>query len=671
MADRADHLAMPDNRVVQVNDLTVRFVGAERTVEAVRGLSFHVDRGETLAIVGESGSGKSVTSLALMRLVEHGGGLIAEGSVALRRRSGQVLDLTRASQRAMRSVRGADMAMIFQEPMTSLNPVFTAGDQISESIRLHQGMGAAAANAEALRMLEQVRIPEARSVMQRYPHQLSGGMRQRVMIAMALACKPALLIADEPTTALDVTIQAQILQLIRALQDEMNMGVVFITHDMGVVAEVADRVLVMYRGDKVEEGVSTQIFHQPRHRYTKALLSAVPRLGSMSGTDLPARFPLVRMEDEGGGVPAQAQAAIPALNLAATQAATPASTQASIPAPTPDAIPAIVSATHIAPVSPAAGTQGVAREPILSVRDLVTRFDLRGGILGRVRGRVHAVEKVSFDLYPGETLALVGESGCGKSTTGRSLLRLTESQGGSILLEGRDIGKLRRSELQSLRRDIQFVFQDPFASLDPRVTVGFSIMEPLLVHGVAKGAAAQRRVAELLERVGMPSEMAQRYPHEFSGGQRQRICIARALALNPKVVIADESVSALDVSIQAQIVNLLIDLQNDLGVAFLFISHDMAVVERISHRVAVMYLGQIVEIGPRRAIFENPQHPYTRKLMAAVPIADPARRHLKRTLLTEEIPSPIRKPGDEPVVAPLVNVGPDHFVARHAVSGAY
>ena len=625
MVDRANSLAMPDNRVVQVDDLTVRFVGSERTVEAVRNLSFHVDRGETLAIVGESGSGKSVTSLALMRLVEHGGGRIAQGSMALRRRNGSVIDLAGSSQRVMRNVRGADMAMIFQEPMTSLNPVFTAGDQIAESIRQHQGKDAAAARAEALRMLEQVRIPEAKSVLDRYPHQLSGGMRQRVMIAMALACKPALLIADEPTTALDVTIQAQILQLIRQLQEEMHMGVVFITHDMGVVAEVADRVLVMYRGDKVEEGPSERVFASPQHRYTQALLSAVPKLGAMQGTDLPARFPLLQVD--GQAVPEEA------------------------------------------PVAPRAS--GEKREPILSVRDLVTRFDLRGGIMSRVQRRVHAVERVSFDLYPGETLSLVGESGCGKSTTGRSLLRLVDSQGGEIRFGGRDIVRLKNNELQSLRRDIQFVFQDPFASLDPRVTVGFSIMEPLLVHGVAKGRDAERRVAELLERVGLPAEMAQRYPHEFSGGQRQRICIARALALNPKVVIADESVSALDVSIQAQIVNLLIDLQRDMGISFLFISHDMAVVERVSHRVAVMYLGQIVEIGPRRAIFENPQHPYTKKLMSAVPIADPARRHLKRTLLSDEIPSPIRKLGDEPVVQPLVQVGTDHFVARHPVGGAY
>jgi peptide/nickel transport system ATP-binding protein len=305
------------------------------------------------------------------------------------------------------------------------------------------------------------------------------------------------------------------------------------------------------------------------------------------------------------------------------------------------------------------------------VRDLTTSFDITGGILGRVLKRVHAVEKVSFDLYPGETLSLVGESGCGKTTTGRSLLQLVKSQGGTIEFDGKNIGALRGSAMQTLRRHIQFIFQDPFASLDPRMTVGYSIMEPLLIHGVARGKAAQDRVRWLMDKCGLLPEMIDRYPHEFSGGQRQRICIARALALNPKVVIADESVSALDVSIQAQIVNLLIDLQRDMGISFLFISHDMAVVERVSHRVAVMYLGQIVEIGPRRAIFENPQHPYTKKLMSAVPIADPARRHLKRTLLSDEIPSPIRKLGDDPVVQPLVQVGTDHFVARHPVGGAY
>ncbi|MDH1177865.1 dipeptide ABC transporter ATP-binding protein [Achromobacter mucicolens] len=622
---------MDSNRVVQVNDLTVRFKTPERTVEAVRNVSFHVNRGETLAIVGESGSGKSVTSLALMRLVEYGGGHIANGGMLLRRRSGDVLDLVNAPDSTLQRVRGADVAMIFQEPMTSLNPSFTAGNQIAEALQLHQGLDAAAARAETLRMLERVRIPEARAILDRYPHQLSGGMRQRVMIAMALSCKPQLLIADEPTTALDVTIQAQILQLIRQLQEEMDMGVIFITHDMGVVAEVADRVLVMYRGDKVEEGGSDEIFARPQHAYTRALLSAVPRLGAMQGTDEPAPFPLLKV-DEAGRVPDPAK-------LVDTPVAAPST---------------------------------VRREngPVLKVRDLTTSFDITGGILGRVQKRVHAVEKVSFDLYPGETLSLVGESGCGKTTTGRSLLQLVKSKSGSIEFDGKNIGALRGSAMQTLRQHIQFIFQDPFASLDPRMTVGYSIMEPLLIHKVARGKAAQDRVRWLMDKCGLLPEMIDRYPHEFSGGQRQRICIARALALNPKVVIADESVSALDVSIQAQIVNLLLDLQRELGVSFLFISHDMAVVERVSHRVAVMYLGQIVEIGPRRAIFENPQHPYTKKLMAAVPIADPQRRHRERSLLVDEIPSPMRRVGDEPLVEPLVAVGEGHFVARHAI-GVY
>ncbi|WBF44068.1 dipeptide ABC transporter ATP-binding protein [Serratia rubidaea] len=615
----AGSLVLPPQRVLAVRDLRVRFHSEDAVVDAVRGVSFDVDRGETLAVVGESGSGKSVTSLALMRLVEQGGGQIAGGSMMLRRRSGEVVDLAAARSRTLRTLRGADMAMIFQEPMTSLNPVFPVGEQIAEALRLHQGMDHRSARQEALRMLDLVRIPEAKNVLGRYPHQLSGGMRQRVMIAMALSCKPALLIADEPTTALDVTIQAQILQLIRLLQQEMQMGVIFITHDMGVVAEMADRVLVMRQGEAVEQNAVRPLFSAPQQPYTRALLAAVPKLGAMAGRDLPAKFPLPGEADSDAA-------------------------QDSVP-------------------------PGSA--PILQVQNLVTRFDLRSGLLNRVTRRVHAVENVSFDLHPGETLGLVGESGCGKSTTGRSLLRLVDSQRGSITFDGKSVNQLKGAALQHLRRDIQFIFQDPYASLDPRLTVGFSIMEPLLVHNIARGEQAQQRVAWLLERVGLRPEHAQRYPHEFSGGQRQRICIARALALNPKVVIADEAVSALDVSIQAQIVNLLLDLQREFGIAFLFISHDMAVVERICHRVAVMYLGQIVEIGPRRAVFANPQHAYTRKLMAAVPVADPRHVQHRQPLLADDIPSPIRALGDEPVTAPLVEVGPGHFVARHPIAGAY
>ncbi|MBK0090275.1 dipeptide ABC transporter ATP-binding protein [Erwinia sp. S59] len=614
------HQQFAPEQVLAVRDLNVRFEHEGRITEAVRHLSLDLHRGETLALVGESGSGKSVTSLALMRLIQQTGGDVS-GDIRLRRRNGEVLDVMHATASQMRKVRGADMAMIFQEPMTSLNPVFTVGEQIAESIRLHQGKSHQQAQAEARRMLDLVRIPEAHNVLSRFPHQLSGGMRQRVMIAMALSCKPALLIADEPTTALDVTIQAQILQLIRVLQKEMQMGVIFITHDMGVVAEMADRVQVMYRGDVVERAPVQQLFDAPQQPYTRALLAAVPKLGAMSGQPLPAKFPLLHTNGR-------------------EEVATPQDTVRS------------------------------DEPPILQVRDLVTRFDIRGGLLNRVKRRVHAVEKVSFDLHAGETLALVGESGCGKSTTGRSLLRLVASQGGTITFNGQRIDALQGNALASLRRDIQFIFQDPYASLDTRLTVGFSIMEPLLVHKTMDRQQAEKRVAWLLERVGLLPEHAQRYPHEFSGGQRQRICIARALALNPKVVIADESVSALDVSIQAQIINLMLDLQREFGIAFLFISHDMAVVERISHRVAVMYLGQIVEMGPRQAVFEQPRHPYTKKLMAAVPVADPAHRHRERALMVDEIPSPIRPLGDEPEVAPLLEVAPGHFVARHAISGA-
>jgi len=610
-------------RVLEVSDLSIDFRVEHGLVHAVKGLSLHVDAGETLAIVGESGSGKSVSSLALMRLVEQGGGRIASGRMLLTRRDGERIDLAQATPAQMRRLRGADLAMVFQEPMTSLNPVFTVGEQVAESIRLHQGLGYRAALAEALRMLDLVRIPEARNVISRHPHQLSGGMRQRVMIAMAMACKPVLLIADEPTTALDVTIQAQILTLIQQLQRELAMAVIFITHDMGVVAEVADRVLVMHRGSKVEEGECRSVFARPREAYTRALLAAVPRLGAMQGRDAPERF----------HVPGDA----------APDAAAPADRAASVRADQP---------------------------PVLQVRGLVTRFPLRSGLLARVRRQVHAVENISFELQPGETLSLVGESGCGKSTTGRSLARLVDFQAGHVHVAGRDIAALKGQPLQALRRDIQFVFQDPFASLDPRLTVGYAVMEPLLVHRLMPQAQAEERVRWLLGKVGLPADAANRYPHEFSGGQRQRIAIARALALNPKVVIADEAVSALDVSIRAQIINLLLDLQQEFGIAFLFISHDMAVVERISHRVAVMYLGQIVEIGPRRAVFENPQHAYTRRLLAAVPVADPTRRR-RRELMSDEIPSPIRTLDDPPQVAPLHQVGPQHFVARHAVGGPY
>ena len=605
-------------QVLSIQNLNVAFRQDKQSVCAVHQLSFHLNRGETLAIVGESGSGKSVTALALMRLLEQSNSQMRCDQMLLRRRNREVIELQEQTPAQMRSVRGADIAMIFQEPMTSLNPVFTIGEQIAESIRLHQGLGREEALIEAKKTLDKVRIPEAQTMLSRYPHQLSGGMRQRVMIAMALSCRPAVLIADEPTTALDVTIQAQILQLINVLQQEMSMGVIFITHDMGVVAEIADRVLVMHQGEVVETGSVEAIFNAPQHPYTRRLLAAVPRLGAMRGSDYPRSFPELNAPD----------------------------------------------------IEPQQQKTVVEGKPILQVRNLVARFPLRGGVLNRVTREVHAVENVSFDLWGGETLALVGESGCGKSTTGRALLRLVESQKGTITFNGERIDLLSAHQLQPLRRDIQIIFQDPYASLDPRHTVGFSIMEPLRVHGVLQGEALQQRVEWLLQRVGLEPEHAWRYPHEFSGGQRQRICIARALALQPKVVIADESVSALDVSIRAQIINLLLSLQREMGIAFLFISHDMAVVERISHRVAVMYRGRIVEIGPRRAIFENPQHPYTRKLLAAVPVADPAHKRPQRVLLSDELPGNIYRRGEEVEPISLQQVAPGHYVAREPASSA-
>ena len=623
-----------DRNVLEVQGLTVRFDTSERSVVAVKDLGFHVRAGEVLAIVGESGSGKSVTSLSVMRLIEHGGGTIASGKISFTRRNGGKLDLAKAADSVMRTIRGGEISMIFQEPMTSLNPVFSVGTQVAEAVMLHQGLSHAEAEAEALRMLELVRIPEAKQILKRYPHQLSGGMRQRVMIAMALSCKPSLLIADEPTTALDVTIQAQILQLIRQLQEEMGMAVIFITHDMGVVAEVADRVLVMYHGEAVEEGTCEQIFHNPRHPYTQSLLAAVPRLGSMRGTDEPAPFPLLRITD-----PEAEQ--LGTADMDETPASAP---------------------------EPAAPAPSVSDGPVLSVDKLITRFDVETGFWGKVKRRVHAVEQVSFNLYPGETLGLVGESGCGKSTIGRSLIGLETPRSGSIVFNGQELTQVSGPRLQKLRRNIQYVFQDPYAALDPRLTVGFSIMEPLLIHKVCSRQEAERRVGELLERVDLDPAMAVRYPHEFSGGQRQRVCIARALAMNPEIIIADESVSALDVSVRAQIINLLLALQKEFRIAFLFISHDMAVIERVCHRVAVMYLGRIVELGSRRDVFENPLHPYTKRLMSAVPIPDPSRRTMSHTLLTGEIPSPVRPADYEPVVPPLKEVSPGHFVSEDQVA---
>jgi peptide/nickel transport system ATP-binding protein len=571
--------------ILSIRDLSVFFRSEGAWRPAVAKLSFDVGPRETLAVVGESGSGKSVTALAVMGLLPTANSRI-EGVVRLDGR-----EVSRLSDLRMREVRGYALTMIFQEPMTSLNPVLTIGFQIAETLIYHRGLGRKAAEREALRILERVQVPAARQRLGEYPHRFSGGMRQRVMIAMALACKPKLLIADEPTTALDVTVQAQILELIKQLQDEEGMSVVFITHDMGVVAEISDRVVVLSRGEKVEEGSAEQVLLKPRHAYTQALLAAVPRLGSMRGEPAPRPFP----------VPEAAEAA-----------------------------------PRVEPRRPPED------RPILEVTNLVTRFPIRAGVFGRLTGRVHAVEDVSFSVRTGETVALVGESGCGKSTTGRSILRLVEPSAGRVLFEGQDVRALGSEALRKMRQRMPMIFQDPFASLNPRMSVGAAIAEPIVVHGIAPRKEARDRVADLLRKVGLTPEMANRLPHEFSGGQRQRVAIARALALGPKLIVADEAVSALDVSVKARVVNLMMRLQAEMGLAFLFISHDIAVVERISHRIAVMFMGEIVEIGPRAAIIENPQHAYTRKLIAAAPTADPARRAFRGGVSNEEPPSPIR-----------------------------
>ncbi|WP_332909741.1 dipeptide ABC transporter ATP-binding protein [Achromobacter xylosoxidans] len=606
--------------LLSVRGVSVDFNTDNGVFRAVENLDFDVRPGKTLAIVGESGSGKSVTSMAIMRLTDYNNGRIATGQILFRGGNDREVDLTAASDEQMRAIRGNDIAMIFQEPMTSLNPVFTIGDQIIEAIMLHQQLSRSAARKAARALLEKVRLPDAEQLLDRYPHQLSGGMRQRVMIAMALSCQPRLLIADEPTTALDVTIQAQILNTIRELQRDLGTAVIFITHDMGVVAEMADDVVVMLRGRKVEQGPVEEIFRAPRHPYTRALLAAVPRLGSLTGRDLPLRTPQTVLEG--------------------------------------DTLREVGETRE----------QDTARydEPVLRVEKLTTRFDVGHNLFGRVTHRVHAVEEVSVDVYPGETLALVGESGSGKSTIGKTLQQLVAPTSGAVRYNGQDIFSMDAAGRQRLRQEIQYIFQDPYASLDPRKTVAFSIAEPIRTHRLLTDEAAiARRVGELLEQVGLKPEHARRYPHEFSGGQRQRVCIARALASDPKLIIADESVSALDVSIQAQILNLLMDLQKDRGLSYLFITHDMAVVEKVSHRVAVLYLGQIVELGTRRQIFESPQHAYTRKLLAAVPVAEPG-RHIDTSLIEGEIPSPVRRVGDEPAIIPLVEFAPGHRVARAA-----
>ncbi|MBY3101265.1 ABC transporter ATP-binding protein [Rhizobium laguerreae] len=587
---------MNNQPVLSIRDLNVAF--GDKAV--VHKLSFDIAPGSTLAVVGESGSGKSVTSLAIMGLLPDGNANLS-GSIKLNGR-----ELTSLPEHEMRKVRGGKISMIFQEPMTSLNPVQRIGFQIGEAIRIHRGLRGQQLRDAVLEMLKKVGIPDPERRINNYPHMFSGGMRQRVVIAMALACSPALIIADEPTTALDVTVQAQILELLKQLQRDTGVALLFITHDMGVVAEIADRVLVLRGGLEIEAGSVEAVFTEPKSPYTRVLIEAAPSVaGKLSYHD------------------------------------------------------ALASAVDQLPV-----TYG-GEAAVLQVQDLSVRFVLRGGLLGRVQGQVHAVENVSFAIGRGETLGLVGESGSGKSTIGKAIIDLAPRHAGTIIVDGRVIDYEDRSSVAALRRDVQMIFQDPFGSLDSRQTIGSAIMEPMHVHGIASGRELRQKMEWLLEKVGLDPARARSLPHEFSGGQRQRICIARALAMSPKLIIADEAVSALDVAIKGQIIQLMMDLQAEFGISYLFISHDMAAIEKICNRVAVMYYGELVEIGGRDDVIGRPGHSYTRRLLSAIPITHPDQRLGRRPPEPQVQPaSPIKPPGFNTEKQNWAAIGGKHFVRR-------
>ncbi len=609
--------------ILDVRNLQVEFSGDGNTVKAVNGISFQLHRGETLGIVGESGSGKSVTSLAVMGLIQSPG-KVSGGEILFRpQENGQPIDLRTLPPEEIQLYRGGDIAMIFQEPMTSLNPVYTIGFQLTEAILRHRNITAGEAKQQAIAGLQEVKLlpsdeiiaqqyidtgtaPQDKgqltrlvkahkaAILERYPHELSGGQLQRVMIAMAISCNPLLLIADEPTTALDVTVQATIIDLMRELQQQREMGMIFITHDLGLIAEVADQVAVMYKGKVVEYGESRQIFNNPQHPYTKGLVACRPTLDSFPQKLLTVSDYMNVEESETG--------------------------EAVIKAKSPE------SPVQVTPEEIKQRLTYLQEQPaLLQVRDLKVGFPVRGMFGGTKRYHM-AVNGVSFDVKQGETLGLVGESGCGKTTTGRALLRLIEPMGGQIMFEGRDITPLTGEPLQKLRRQMQIVFQNPFSALNPRLKVGDIVMEPLLIHSIGKSKKEQReRAGYLLERVGLSADAMNRYPHQFSGGQRQRVCIARALALNPKFIICDESVSALDVSVQAQVLNLLKELQSEFGLTYIFISHDLSVVKFMSDRILVMNRGEIVEQGVAEEIYRQPKQEYTQKLISSIPTGSPER----------------------------------------------
>ena len=594
-----------DKLLLDIQEIETEFSTPTGVNKAVDKVSLNLKKGETLAIVGESGSGKSVTALSILKLIPEPPGKIKGGSINF---NGKLLN--NCSDKEMRSIRGNDISIIFQEPMTALNPVLTVGSQITETVMRHQNISLKLAKKRALDMLELVKVPEPMRRANQYPHQLSGGMRQRIMIAIALACDPQILIADEPTTALDVTIQAEILSLLNSLKKKTDCSIIFITHDMAVVSQIADRVVVMFEGKKVEEGTVFDILEKPKHPYTKALLSAVPKLGDMKNK------------------------------------------------PYPEAIP--VEGTNSKKIKPLKGLN----EKLLDVKNLTTIFPISTGILGKVVANVRAVEDVSFSINKGQTFSLVGESGCGKSTVGRSILRLEKPANGKVLLDKKDYLQLNKDELKKHRSNMQMVFQDPFASLNPRQKAGSIVDEMLKVHGYKDRDERYEIVSELFLRVGLNSQHMSNYPHEFSGGQRQRVAIARALALNPKLVILDEAVSALDVSVQASVLNLLMELQSEYQLSYLFVSHDMAVVERVSHYIGVMYLGRIVEIGSRQTILNNPCHPYTKALLSAVPSTDPRKRKMDSEMRFRKIVSPIHPVGYKPPASEYKRLSNEHLVLK-------
>jgi len=562
--------------LLSIHNLTIGFQTESGLAPGVQGINLQVQKGEIVALVGESGSGKSITSLSILQLLPTPPARILSGEILFTGSHHHSIDLLKHSPEQMQKIRGNEIAMIFQEPMTSLNPVFTCGDQLTEAIRAHTKMSGDQARQKAIGLFEKVKLPDPAGMLSRYPHQLSGGQKQRVMIAIAMSNSPSLLICDEPTTALDVTVQKTILELIRELQQTENMGVIFITHDLGVVAEIADRALVLYKGKVVEEGSVATLFHDPQHPYTKGLLNCRPVL-HVKGERLPVVSDF--MEPVSPSIPAAAVVTIP-------------------PSPA-ETIPAV---------------------PLIQVQDLSVWYPSKKTFMGKVLNYIKAVDGVSFDVYEGETLGLVGESGCGKTTLGRALLRLIDPTGGKILFGGADLGSYTAGELKKLRSHIQIIFQDPYSSLNPRLTIGSAIAETLKVHGIVSTKRQRRQqVVELLEKVSLKGEHFDRYPHEFSGGQRQRIVIARALALRPSFIVCDESVSALDVSVQAQVLNLLNDLKKEFGFTVVFISHDLSVIRYISDRILVMNRGKIEEIGEAEAVYTHPQTEYTRRLIEAIP----------------------------------------------------